>query len=293
MTTQLQQATWKEFTQQPKDLILSDSMLGDVDQNKLQNTKVISISGGRAQSLQDELKKPAYHGARFNNLTIVSGTNDIKDANGEAEKVSAAIDKYKELISDAKAIADNVQVASVCPRLDEVKDMVEPYNANLQIMCEQVGAEFIDNTPIFTLGDGTTNDGYLVAGKGPHLTKSGVNKFIRNLRVKTKNPNGDVTKEHRRQPQKKPPVGNGQPPGGSGAPRHPPRDNHRARGGRPHQRFTPQFERNDNVAYHRDGCVYCNEPGHNGDMCKHRDQGGVMCYTCGQEGHKSKHHYNY
>ncbi len=291
LTTQLQHATWKEFTQPLKDLVLSDSMLGDVDQAKLHNTKVVPISGGRAETLRDELKKPSYHGARYNNLTIVSGTNDIKGANGDADKVAATIDRYKlkELINDAKAIADNVHVASVCPRQDNDKDLIDPYNVSLQVTCDECDVEYIDNTPIFTLADGTTNDGYLAGSKGPHLTKSGVNKLIRNLKVKVRNPEEDVTKVQRRHPQPngQPTGGPGQTPPGSGKPKPRPRPGR----GRP-QRNPHQYQHED-IAYHQDGCVYCNEPGHNSDICRHRDQGGVVCYTCGRGGHKSKHHYDH
>jgi hypothetical protein len=49
MTTQMQQFKWGAYTQAgpPKDLVISDSMLGEVDDTKLDSTKVISISGGR------------------------------------------------------------------------------------------------------------------------------------------------------------------------------------------------------------------------------------------------------
>ncbi len=59
-------------------------------------------------------------------------------------------------------------------------------------MCEENGAIFIDNTPIITLGDGTINYGYLEGGKGPHLTKQGVNKLVRNLKLNIKGPESNV-----------------------------------------------------------------------------------------------------
>ncbi len=69
---------------------------------------------------------------------------------------------------------------------------MEPLNTSLKMMCEENGATFIDNTPIITLGDGTTNDGYLEGGKWPHLTKQGVNKLVRNLKLNIKDPESDV-----------------------------------------------------------------------------------------------------
>ncbi len=101
----------------------------------------------------------------------MAGTNDLQDANGDAEKVTAIIEKYKDLINSAKAIAEHITVSRVCPHLDNVKDMIEPFNVSLQVLCEQNRATFIDNTLILILGDGTINNGYLAAGKGPHLNK--------------------------------------------------------------------------------------------------------------------------
>ncbi len=55
-------------------------------------------------------------------------------------------------------------------------------------MCEENGVIFIENTPIITLGDGSINDGYLEGGKGPHFTKQGVSKLIRNMNLNIKDP---------------------------------------------------------------------------------------------------------
>ncbi len=200
LTVELQASKWSIFTKTPSNIVLSDSILGDVDQSKLVNTKMVSSSGGRVQTLQDELKKPEYHGAKYNNITFMAGTNDLQYANGDAEKVTAIIDKYIDLINMAKAIAGNITVSSVCPRLDNVKDMIEPFNVSLQVLCEQNGVTFIDNTPILTIGERNINDGYLAAGKGPHLTKPGVNKLVRNLKLKLVNVERDITKAPGRHP---------------------------------------------------------------------------------------------
>ncbi len=94
LTVELQASKWGIFTKKPSDIVLSDSILGDVDQSKLVNTKMVSLSGGRVHTLQDELKKPEYHGAKYNNLTFMAGTNDLQDVNGDAEKVTTIIEKY-------------------------------------------------------------------------------------------------------------------------------------------------------------------------------------------------------
>ncbi len=146
LTVELQGSKCGIFTKKSCDIVLSDSILGDVDQSKLVNTKMVSLSCRRDHTLQDELKKPEYHGAKYNILTLMASTNDLHDADGDAEKVTVIIEKYKDLINSAKAIAEHITVSSMCPCLDNVKDMTEPFNVSLQVLCEQNGATFIDNT---------------------------------------------------------------------------------------------------------------------------------------------------
>ncbi len=79
---------------------------------------------------------------------------------------------------------------------NDVTELVEPFNTNLQVLCEDKDCEFLDHTPIFTLGDGSINDGYLTQGKGPHLTKAGFNKVAKNLKLQVKTGVTDVTKSY-------------------------------------------------------------------------------------------------
>jgi hypothetical protein len=295
LTTDLHNSKWGSFTQKPTDMVLSDSMLSNFDQSKLVSTKVVPLSGGRVKTLHDELNKPEYYGAKFKNLTLMVGTNDLQDANGDAAKVTDIINQYKELINDSKAIAEKVTVSSVCPRLDHVKDMIEPFNVNLETLCVENEVDFISNTPILTLGDGSVNDGYLVDGKGPHLTKSGVNKLVRNLKLNVRDNQGDVTKSKpgkrpQNQPQKRPlPPANKPNATGSGSnhPQQPSNGAQHRRASATRQQQQQQKSGGD-IWYHHGGCVYCNEPGHNSTTCRH--EAAVTCHKCGIQGHKEKHH---
>ena len=254
--------------------IFSDSMLSELDPQKLQNTKVVPISGARIKDVHNEVRKPEYHGSKFKRAVLMTATNNVSDAKGDAETVPDMINQYKDLVKDVKAIAETVSVSSVCPRLDDAGPVVESLNTGLQILCNDVQCEFIDNTPSFTCGDGTTNDGYLVNNKSPHVNKAGLNKLARNLKLDLKDDIKDVSKGPKLKPR---PDKRG---AGPGRP---------ARGAR-----TPADERDkySPIQYNRDGCYYCNEGGHNTQDCRHRHQGPLQCGYCGDFGHKMKHHYS-
>ncbi len=104
---------WSSFTKKPKDLVLSDSMLGLVDPRKLVVIKLVLLSGGFVHTLKEELMKPEYHGAKYRKVTLMIDTNDLQDAKGEVAKLQGVVEQYKELINNYKAIAEYVIVSSV------------------------------------------------------------------------------------------------------------------------------------------------------------------------------------
>ncbi len=148
-------------------------------------------------------------------------------------------------------------------------------------MCEENGAIFIDNMPTIILDDGTINDGYLEGGKGPHLTKQGVNKLVRNLRLNIKESESDVTRDSARHGYSKPQYGGH----GTKAPYGSEQMSFATR--QPPTGSQQQCKRCD-VVYSSYGCVECNELGHNSSTCRH--QSAVQCNKCGVKVHKSKHH---
>jgi hypothetical protein len=173
-------------------LVIVDSVLRDIDEEKLVQTNVQKLPGGRIANVQKKLE--SYHGASYKSVTLHVATNDLYDLRDEPEKIQDAVDNYKSLIQQAKPIADQVHISSVCPRLDCVKELVQPFNAALKVLCEETGVNFIDHTPSFTLGDGDINDGYLWK-HGPHLTRPGVNCVVRKLRMLVKPGITDVSKD--------------------------------------------------------------------------------------------------
>ncbi len=77
----------------------------------------------------------------------MTSTNDLKDAKDKPDSISDIVQKYSALIEYAKVISQYVTISSVCPRIDDVTELVEPFNTNLQVLCEDKDCEFIDHTP--------------------------------------------------------------------------------------------------------------------------------------------------
>ena len=299
LNNELQQAKWRSFANSNdcQDLVLSDCLLSTVDSGKLRNTNLICVPDAKAETFTDELEKPEHEEKSYNRIVIVVGTNDVNDCK-TAEDSSAVIPKFTKLIEKAKTKASEVCVSSVCPRLDQTvaKDRIDSFNANLQVLCNDVECDFTDNTLSFSLGDGTVNDGYLESGKGPLLSKAGVNKLVKNLKIQTKQAVSqgvvDVTKsiETRYPKQKQPEAARSY------------RNQHGQQNRRNQQRSPSRplsssnaqrgasMSQND-VVFNRNACYYCNEPGHRADICKHG--GTATCHGCGAKGHKHKHHSGY
>ncbi len=132
---------------------------------------------------------------------IVAATNNVSDAKGNLDTVPDMISEYKSLITDLKAITEEVLVSSICPHQEDTHNLVDTFNTGLQVLCQDEGISFINNTIAFTCGDGTTNDGYLINSNSPHLNKAGLIKLAENLKLQAKEGITDVVKSLKPKPQ--------------------------------------------------------------------------------------------
>ena len=281
ISTSVQRLNWTNFRKQDnnhnrphsgdedktdKELVLSDSMLRLIDSGKLEDTKIVASPGADIDKILSELDKPDYNDVKYERIVIMLGTNEVQKISDEEADLHESIQKYGELIDKAKSIAKEITVSSVCPRLDKHGDKVAAFNTGLEGICEERNCDFIDQTKTFTLADNSVNDGYLAAGIGPHLSKAGLNKVARNLHLRIKPGITDVMRSYPNRNQA----------------------NQRSM----NQRFSNATKREvPGVRYNRNGCVLCNEPGHNAADCFHNNRGPVICRTCKETGHKAKHHY--
>ena len=296
LTSQVQLSTWQEFnknTQSP-DALITDCVLSNIDVGKLKNTKVKAIPTATIADLEKELSEHPDGG--YNRIVLVAGANDLTNIK-EKERASEIIPSFAKLLDVATSKANQVCVSSICPRLDKAipLDTVETVNANLQVLCEEKECNFIDSTSSFTLNDGTINDGYLMAGKGPSLSSSGANKLARNLKLRIKDNSSDVTKRNHVTRNKSTKTFENESTQGNtnSAPKRNVRPS-RWNGKSTHRNDDRSDDRSHqlkgNVHYNNRGCYYCNENGHSSENCRH--QGPVMCHSCGLRGHKAKHHLN-
>ncbi len=118
-------------------------------------------------------------------LTVLIGGNDC--TSNEPSTAETIVEKYSGLIDTAKEKARNVSLVSIPPQIpsQEVRDRIEPVKAGLSIKCKEKNVNFIDNAPMFILGDGTINDSYLETD-GVHLTVAATNRLSKNLGLRLK-----------------------------------------------------------------------------------------------------------
>ncbi len=132
LTAELKQANWKSFTEGPQELYVSDSMLSNIDQQKLQNTKVVVMSGAQVEEIKTELQKLEYHGARLDRLVLITSTNDFKDAKDKPDSISDLCKSTLLLLRMQKLYPNMWQYqVYVQGLIDDVNELVELFNTNL------------------------------------------------------------------------------------------------------------------------------------------------------------------
>ena len=159
------------------NLLLGTSLLRNVDPKKIKNWEIIAKGGAKLEDLHKEINKLPEDKA-FDKMVIVGGSVDL-----ETKSDKDIIQEYQALIVSASARANDVIVSSVLPRTDkDLKTKSTKVNEAIKTMCDKDGIRFIDNDPSFHLLSGDVNEAHLTSD-GLHLTKRGVDCFIRNCGV--------------------------------------------------------------------------------------------------------------
>ena len=97
-------------------LFLGDSLIRDVDQSKLINTKVKSLHGAKVAEVLQHLQKDK---SSYERVVICAATNDCSSDQYDGEKVT---DTFKQVIAAASqkvSTPKNVTVSSIPPRTDD------------------------------------------------------------------------------------------------------------------------------------------------------------------------------
>ena len=285
----LQSKQWSCFhdTDRPS-LVLGDSHVKDIDETKLKNTKVVSVTGGKVADVLSHLKDADD---MYSNIVVCVGTNDCGADNFVADQVvdsfKAVIDVAKTRVSDPKQIS----ISIIPPRIDSEKtqEHVDTLNACLYSVAEDKHVSYINNDLTFKLSDKSPNDGYLQAD-GVNLTHKGINRLAKNLKLKSASncKNGNVVRIN--------------PPKRSSPPQKRPDYNQHnevdANDGwtvarnrrRSHYKNTPQQSRDVNTNQRTNSerrCWLCGETNHVSHSCRHGQK--ITCHKCYGLGHKAKH----
>lgn len=186
-------------------LVLGSSVLRDIDNDKIQNTFVHSISGGKIKDAMTYIDDvPA---GKYSNITLVIGGNDCEDT---ATTTADIVKIYTDLIGKAQQKSTHVTVASIlprhCPNAPDVSQRIDTVNAELQVSCTENNCKYVDNNTSFKLQDGNLNDGYYLHERNTtklvHLNDRGTSKLCDLLNIKPKDTK--VTKDRtRNRPQER------------------------------------------------------------------------------------------
>ena len=314
-----------ESTGAVRSLLVGTSIIKNVEESKLKNTKVICPRGGHISDTRASLAR-LPSGTHYDRTVIVVGGNDCADESDANE----VVEMYRELVQQVKRISTSITVSSRCPRNKtvELTQTIYAVNAGLQSLCSDESLTFINNDPAFHLADGTINDGHLLHA-GIHLTHKATGRLAKNLNLVLERPEKGVSKQNttqtgkpaaaplnvkttathdamnvsaafRKREKARQPIARQAP-----TPR-------RETTGNQHQHQRRQQSRNDYRSYSNDyrheheqytadddnvyrhgehsnwPCNNCGEINYNTQRCRHSYR--LTCNECGMLGHKSKHH---
>ena len=156
---------WSNLPKPSQTAVIGSSIIRDIDETKVINTQCICISGGKIADVRKKvLEFPTT--SKLTRVVLAIGGIDCDD--------------------DSKHRDANDLLA-------EYKDL----NAGLSVLCDELGATFINNDPSFHLQDGSVNDGYLLPD-GVHLTKPATNKLVTNLKLQLRHGEPSAHADHRK-----------------------------------------------------------------------------------------------
>ena len=181
-----------------KNLIIGSSLLRNFDEAKLEKTEVRCLRGAYVTDIAKEVDAMASEGSSFSRMTLLCGGND---ASLPADKMNleSTMDCYRNVISVAKTLAEEVVVTEIPPRQNppEAQGNIALLNAALVDLSEQMCVKYTTNNELFVLNNGDINDGYLV--DGTHLTLKGANRLAHTMGLKSRLPDKSVCSLHPQQ----------------------------------------------------------------------------------------------
>ena len=287
-----------------KNLVLGSSLLRNFDETKLDKTEVRCLRGAHVSDIAKEVDAMASEGLSFSRMTLLCGGNDASRPTEEVN-LESTMDSYRNVISVAKTLAEDIVIAEIPPRQNPPHAQG---NIALTDLSKQAGVKYAPNSELFYLSNGDINDGYLV--DGTHLTLKGANKLACTMGLKSRQPDKNVCSL---QPQQSSPSTRPLNKRNNGAKHSQEHESvveadlyisaefwRTARQKADHKRRNRQTDSNSKPLPKRpnhsggvtrqqrynDCCDYCGEPNHRMNNCRHGRH--IECNECHRFGHKSK-----
>ena len=120
LNTKINCKAWQVHRKDKDNLLTGDSVIRDMDEKKLVNTKIHHHRGAKVNDIINDLDKLADEGP-YINITLTVGTNDIAD---QTAYMDGILDKYKTLLYKATDMAQKVTVSSILPHKEEAMEKV-------------------------------------------------------------------------------------------------------------------------------------------------------------------------
>ena len=255
MNEQVTALTWKTFrpSGQSSALLIGSSIIKNVRKENLHDTDVVCLPGGKITDVRNRLEAlPNGY-----DKTLLVGGNDCDVT--LPPPAATIVERYGDLLDMAQVKAHKVTISSICPRTtsEDTRHTIDAVNAGLVSLCEEKVATFADNTPSFTLRDGSVNDGYLQPD-GVHVTRTAMEKVAKNLGIQVKDTVrgvcGDAVRTREVRQSRPPRNQPGESDDGWQTVRRPPRRS--------------QIQRHTTGRTHTP-CFFCGEEGHVMENCRH------------------------
>ena len=131
---------WHNLRRPHGTVLVGSSLVRDIDENKLYNTKVVCIPGGKINDIKDKISSMPTQ-PKLERIVLVVGGNDCSSRDHEPQRpLMDLVDGYSDLIKCAQEVAVAVTVSSVCPRNsgDEVAERISALNAGLKVLCDDL-----------------------------------------------------------------------------------------------------------------------------------------------------------
>ena len=159
LSQKLASKNWQDF-QHPKPhsrktCVLGSSILRDIDPDKLENTDIICMPGGKIPTIHKKLNDIP---AEYDRIVLMVGGNDCDstDAASSERPVSELLGDYRRLVTDAKKRSADICISTVCPRTkgQHVTERIDALNAGLRVLYDEEKCTFVNNDESFKLSNG-------------------------------------------------------------------------------------------------------------------------------------------